>query len=52
MNKHKRVDRDPEQIEYDKNKDECTFKPAVESKAKSKSPKLNLPMSHGGYQIP
>lgn len=51
MTKHKRVDRDPVQIEFDKNKDECTFKPTVAPDV-PKKPKVNLPMSHNGYQIP
>jgi hypothetical protein len=57
MQKHKRTDKDPEEIEYDRNKDECTFKPSVEGGGPSRTPKnkpqkVNLPMSHGGYQIP
>lgn len=51
MSKHKRVDRDPVQIEFDKVKEECTFKPSVgpSEPMGRKSSKINLPMSHGGY---
>ena len=47
MTKHKRVDRDPLQIEFDNVKEECTFKPTTLAEAGRK--KVNLPMSHGGY---
>jgi len=52
MTKHKRVDKDPQQIEFDKQQEECTFKPITEpssTKSSKQKPKVNLPMSHGGY---
>lgn len=29
MTKHKRVDKDPDQIEYEKQQKECTFRPTI-----------------------
>lgn len=31
MNKHKRVDKDPNQIEFEKQQKECTFRPTIAS---------------------
>jgi hypothetical protein len=54
MTKHNRVDKDPEQIEFDRQQEECTFKPVDmpgrdSTKSSKQKPKINLPMSHGGY---